>query len=57
MMARANYGAFSETPEVVFGGGRPRNSSLCRSEFNQVITSSNINVSHSFNTFFVLFIL
>ena len=57
MMARANYGAFSETPEVVFGGGRPRNSSLCRSEFNQVITSSNINISHSFNTFFVLFIL
>jgi hypothetical protein len=56
-MARANYGAFSETPEVVFGGSRPRNPSLCRSEFNQVITSNNINVSQSFNKFFVLLIL
>lgn len=33
---RANYGALAETPEVVFGGVRPRNSSLGRSEFNQV---------------------
>lgn len=36
-MARAiNYGAFGETPEVVFGGVRPRNTSMGRSEFNQV---------------------
>lgn len=43
-MARANYGAFSETPEVVFGGGRPRNPSLCRSEFNQLSETISSNL-------------
>lgn len=35
-MARANYGALAETPEVIFGGARPRNASMGISEFNQV---------------------
>ncbi|XP_057369135.1 syntaxin-7-like [Daphnia carinata] len=41
---RANYGALAETPEVVFGGVRPRNSSLGRSEFNQLSETISSNL-------------
>lgn len=36
-MARANYGTLKETPDVMFAGTtRSRNTSMSRTEFNQV---------------------
>jgi len=43
-MARANYGALSEAPEIVFGGTRPRNIGAVRSEFNQLSETISSNI-------------
>jgi len=43
-MARSNYGALSETPDVIFGGTRPRNSNVARSEFNQLSETISSNI-------------